>query len=410
MKASIISVGTELLFGQITNTNTVYLSEQLQLLGVDVMYHYTVGDNPDRLRRILGLAYEDCDLVITTGGLGPTQDDLTKEILTEVMKDELVPDKASLDAIEKFFRQVGRPMTDNNKKQAYLPSRAVIFRNTQGTAPGFALENYGKIAICLPGPPREMTTMFENDARPFLESKSHGLIYYKMLRTFGLGESALETAIEDLIDAQTDPTLATYAKEGECSLRIASKRATAEEARAAVSDMERKVIERIGSYVYSDNNEELAQVTARRLIDENIGFSCAESCTGGMFAAAMTDIPGISSVFDRGFVTYSNRAKTEELGVSEEILETYGAVSSECALAMARGLSERTGSRLAVSVTGIAGPDGGTPEKPVGLVYIACIFDGKEYCKELRMPSMNRYRNRKHAVLSMLSAMLRITD
>jgi nicotinamide-nucleotide amidase len=232
-----------------------------------------------------------------------------------------------------------------------------------------------------------------------------------MLRTFGLGESSLETAIEDLIDAQTDPTLATYAKEGECSLRIASKRATAEEAKAAVEETERAVMERIGPYVFSDNDEDLAQVVARRLLERNISFSCAESCTGGMFAAAMTDIPGISAVFDCGFVTYSNRAKVEELGVSEDILKEYGAVSRECALAMARGTRERTGSRLAVSVTGIAGPDGGTSEKPVGLVYIACVFDGKEDYKELRMSSgMSRHRHRKQAVLSMLSAILRITD
>ncbi|MDR2296371.1 MAG: competence/damage-inducible protein A [Clostridiales Family XIII bacterium] len=408
MKATLISVGTELLFGQITNTNTVYLSEQLQLLGVDVLYHYTVGDNPERLRRMLRLAYEDCDLVITTGGLGPTQDDLTKEILTEELHDSLVLDQDALDAIEGFFKQVGRPMTENNRKQAYLPARAVIFRNANGTAPGFAIEDGERIAICLPGPPREMKPMFENDARPFLASKSRSAISYKLLRTFGLGESALETALEDLIDAQTDPTLATYAKEGECSLRIASKRATEAEARAAVEAMKRRVLDRIGSYVYSDDNEELAQVVARGLLAKNIGFSCAESCTGGMFAAEMTDIPGISAVFERGIVAYGNRAKTEELGVSREILERYGAVSRECALAMARGLSERTGSRLAIAVTGIAGPGGGTPEKPVGLTHIACVFDGAAHCKELRMRGGSRYRNRRYAVLSMLSMILRL--
>jgi nicotinamide-nucleotide amidase len=409
MKASLISVGTELLFGQITNTNTVYLSGQLQLLGIDVLYHYTVGDNPERLRRMLRLAYEDCDLVITTGGLGPTQDDLTKEVLTEELNDRLALDRASLDAIEVFFKQFGRPMTENNIKQAYLPSRAVIFGNAHGTAPGFALEDGGRIAICLPGPPREMKPMFESCARPFLAARSQSAIRYKLLRTFGLGESSLETALKDLIDAQTDPTLATYAKEGECSLRIASKRATEAEAQAAVEAMERTVLKRIGPYVFSDSDEELAQVVARRLLAENISFSCAESCTGGMFAAEMTEIPGISAVFDRGVVTYSNRAKEEELGVPAEILKEHGAVSAECALAMARGLRARAGSRLSISVTGIAGPSGGTPDKPVGLAYIACIFDGKELCKELRMRGMSRYRNRRHAVLSMLSVILEMT-
>jgi nicotinamide-nucleotide amidase len=410
MKASLISVGTELLFGQITNTNAVYLSRQLQLLGIDVLYHYTVGDNPERLRRVLRLAYEDCDLVITTGGLGPTQDDLTKEILTEELHDGLVLDQASLDAIEGFFRQFKRPMTENNRKQAYLPSRAVIFGNARGTAPGFALEDGEKIAICLPGPPREMTAMFEKDARPFLASKSQSVIRYKLLRTFGLGESSLETALKDLIDAQTDPTLATYAKEGECSLRIASKRATEAEALAAVEETERAVLERIGSYVFSDDDEEFAQVVARRLIAESISFSCVESCTGGLFAAELTEIPGISVVFDRGFVTYGNRAKAEELGVPEDILEKHGAVSAECALAMARGLGARTGSRLAIAVTGVAGPDGGTPEKPVGLVYIACVFDGRERCEEIRTRGMSRHRNRRHAVLSMFSLILRMID
>jgi nicotinamide-nucleotide amidase len=321
-----------------------------------------------------------------------------------------VLDQASLDAIERAFKQLSRTMTENNRKQAYLPSRAVVFANTQGTAPGFALENDGKIAICLPGPPREMTTMFERDARPFLESKSRGVIFYKMLRTFGLGESALEAAIEDLIDAQTDPTLATYAKEGECGLRVASKRATVEEAKAAVEDMERVVLERVGRYVYSDEDEDMARVVARRLIENDIGFSCVESCTGGMFAAAMTDVPGISAVFDRGFVTYSDRAKAEELGVPEELLRKHGAVSRECALAMARGLKERVGGRLCVSVTGIAGPGGGSAEKPVGLVYIACVLDGKERCAELRVPGADRHRNRRHVVLAMMSEILRATE
>ena len=410
MNAAIISVGTELLFGQITNTNSVYLSQQMQLLGINVMYHHTVGDNPARFRRALEIAYEDCDLVITTGGLGPTQDDLTKEVVTETLGDRLVLDQRSLDAIEGFFAKVGRKMTENNRKQAMLPSKAEIFHNTQGTAPGFALEIGGRAAICLPGPPREMTAMFERDARPWLERKSDGVIYYRLLRTFGIGESALEDALEDLIAAQTDPTLATYAKEGECSLRIASKRTCAEEALRAVSDMQEIVRGRVGRYIYSDNGEDLAHVAGAKLIEKGLSISCAESCTGGMFSAALTDVPGISAVFDRAFVTYSNRAKIEQIGVPRDVIEIHGAVSRETAVAMAKGVKEITGSRVAMSVTGIAGPGGGTEEKPVGSVHIACLFDDTEVCESIQMRNVSRDWNRHYAVLSMLFLLLKTVE
>lgn len=408
MKAAIISVGTELLFGQITNTNTVYLSEQLQYLGIDVMYHHTVGDNPDRLKQLILQTYEECDLIITTGGLGPTQDDLTKEIVTETLGDELVLHEETIVEMEAYFKRLKRVMTDNNRKQAWLPSKSTILKNNQGTAPGFALEIDGKTAICLPGPPREMKAMFELQARPYLEKQSNCVIFYKMLRTFGIGESALETELEDLIDAQTDPTLATYAKEGECSLRIASKRATLAEAEAAVAETEEKVFARIGEYVYSDNDEELHEVVGKMLVEKNISISCAESCTGGMFAGTLTNVPGISKVFNRGYVTYSNEAKIDELGVPADVLDEYGAVSPETAIAMARGTAKNTGSRLAISITGIAGPDGGTEEKPVGLVYIASVFDGKELTKEIRMRNVSRKWNRNYAVLAMFYHMYQI--
>jgi nicotinamide-nucleotide amidase len=222
MKSAILSVGTELLFGQITNTNSVFLSQQLNDLGIDVMYHYTVGDNPKRLAEMIKQAFTDCDLILTTGGLGPTQDDLTKEIAAEVLHDELVLHEDLLKGLEDYFSQINREMTENNKKQAYLPSRALMFDNDAGTAPGFALEENGKTIICMPGPPREMTRMFERTVKPYLESKSESVIYYKMLRTFGIGESKLEADLEQWIDGQTDPTLATYAKEGEACLRITS--------------------------------------------------------------------------------------------------------------------------------------------------------------------------------------------
>jgi nicotinamide-nucleotide amidase len=440
MKATIITVGTELLFGKTADTNSAYISAELQNLGVDVLYRHTVGDNPERLKKMLAVSFEDCDLVITTGGLGPTQDDLTKEIAAEFMGDELVMHEESLEGIEAFFRRIGRPMTVNNKKQAMMPSRAIVFENSQGTAPGFALVLTGKTSasdfalasidkaklsdlvktsskeksitelapnspektiICLPGPPREMQAMFRSHVAPFLASKTEGTIYYRILRTFNIGESMLETALMDLIENQTDPTIATYAKEGECTLRIASKHRDIEKARAAVFAMRDIVMDRIGEYVFSDDNEDLHYIVGRELLKRNISISCAESCTGGMFAAKLTDVPGISAVFDRGFVTYSNEAKVKELNVPIEIIETYGAVSEETATAMAKGLKDKTGSRLAISVTGIAGPDGGSADKPVGLVYICCAFDDKLVVKRIQGRNTNRYWNRNYAVLNM---------
>ncbi len=401
MKTAILSVGTEILFGQIINTNTVYLSQQLNLLGFDVMYHYTVGDNSGRLSEMIEMAFRDCDLVITTGGLGPTEDDLTKETACKVLHDELVLHEPSMEELITRARAYGKPMTPNNYKQAMMPSRAEVFSNEVGSAPGMALCEGEKMIICMPGPPREMTWMWENRVRPYLEKLQTGVIYYRTLRMFGIGESLLETELLDLIDAQTDPTLATYAKEGECSVRIASKRATKAEAVKAVEDMIGKVYEKVGEYIYSDDDEELADVVAKKLIARDISISACESCTGGLFSGALTDMPGISKVFDRGLVTYTYGAKMDELGVKEETLAAYTAESSQVAREMAEGLAAKTGSRLCISVTGIAGPGGGTPEKPVGLIYIGCVFDGHTEVKEVRMRNVSRKWNRHYAVLSM---------
>ena len=407
MKTAILSVGTEILFGQIVNTNTVYLSQQMNMLGFDVMYHYTVGDNPKRVEEMIDLAFQDCDLILTTGGLGPTQDDLTKEVACKALDDTLVMMDDALEEITKYFKTLGREMTENNKKQAIMPSRATVFHNDAGTAPGFALEKDGKYIICMPGPPREMKRMFQKSVVPFLQSMIDGALYYRQIRFFGIGESMLETQLLDLIDNQTDPTLATYAKEGECSLRIASKRATEEEAEHAVDEMLEMVKERVGHYIYSCDDEELAQVVADRLMEQGLTLSSAESCTGGMFASTMTDIPGISQCFDRGLVTYSNQAKMEELGVSAGTLEKFGAVSDETALEMVEGLKRVSGSDVCISVTGIAGPGGGSEEKPVGLVYIGFSYGDKKICKKIQMRNVNRSWNRHYTLLCMLNVIYR---
>ncbi len=401
MKAAILSVGTEILFGQITNTNTVFLSRELNHLGIDVMYHFTVGDNPVRVKEMIHRAFEDCDLVLTTGGLGPTQDDLTKEIACETLHDELVLHEEILEWLKNEVAKRGRKMTDNNIKQAYFPSRSVIFANPVGTAPGFALEENGKIIACMPGPPREMTKMFTDHVKPFLQSLSDDVIFYRLIRTIGIGESQLETDLLPLIDNQSDPTLATYAKEGEVTLRIASKRKTIEEAEKAVDDMLEKVKAISGDYIYSTNDEELADVVCAKLVENNITISSAESCTGGLFAGRLVDYPGISAVFERSFVTYSDRAKEEMLGVSADTLSKYSAVSEETAREMVLGLQKRTGSRLCVAVTGIAGPDGGTEEKPVGLVYTAVSFDGKVEVRKNLFRNIGRNWIRGRSVLAM---------
>lgn len=407
MKTAILSVGTEILFGQIVNTNTVYLSQQMNMLGFDVMYHYTVGDNPKRVEEMIDLAFQDCDLILTTGGLGPTQDDLTKEVACKALDDTLVMMDDVLEEITKYFKTLGREMTENNKKQAIMPSRATVFHNDAGTAPGFALEKEGKYIICMPGPPREMKRMFQKSVVPFLQSMIDGALYYRQIRFFGIGESMLETQLLDLIDNQTDPTLATYAKEGECSLRIASKRDTEEKAEHAVDEMLEMVKERVGHYIYSCDDEELAQVVADRLMEQGLTLSSAESCTGGMFASTMTDIPGISQCFDRGLVTYSNQAKMEELGVSAGTLEKFGAVSEETALEMVEGLKRVSGSDVCISVTGIAGPGGGSEEKPVGLVYIGFSYGDKKICKKIQMRNVNRSWNRHYTLLCMLNVIYR---
>ena len=408
-KASIISVGTELLMGEITNTNTVYLSQKLNDHGIDVLYHHTVGDNPDRLSRVLADSLEDCDLIITTGGLGPTQDDMTKELVCEFFEDHLVMNEGWLQNLYDRYEKRGRRMTDNNRKQALLPSRSIILFNEVGSAPGFVLRDPAgeKTICCLPGPPREMKWLYENKLSPLLAEQEGGVLCHRMLRTFGIGESSLETALLDLIDNQTDPTIATYAKEGECARRIASKRETAEEAEAAVEEMIGQVRERIGEFIYSYDDVDLVQVVADLLMERGLTISAAESCTGGMFGAAMTDVPGISAVFDRSLVTYSNEAKMQELGVRPETLEKFGAVSEETAREMAEGVRNVSGTDIGVSVTGIAGPDGGTEQKPVGTVYYALAMNGRTVARKSVWNTRNRRSNRNYAVLNMLDLVRR---
>lgn len=402
MKSAILSVGTEILMGQIVNTNATYLSKELNDIGIDVMYHHTVGDNPKRLTETLDLIFRDCDLVITTGGLGPTQDDLTKETVAGYMNDELVLDENSLQSLKKSFEKSKRKMTDNNLKQAYLPSRSVVFANLHGTAPGFALENEGKTVICLPGPPREMKEMYEKSARAYLQKKSDKKIVYRLIRTFGIGESQLETELLDIINGQTDPTIATYAKEGESYIRVASKRDTYSEAMDAIEDVMKKIRSCIGKYIYSEDNEDLHVVVADMLMKKNITVASAESITGGLFAKTLTDIPGVSGIFKEGLVTYQENAKIRELGVKSETLDEFSAVSEEVAKEMVEGLYKKTGCNICISSTGVAGPGDDDRGNPVGLVFIGLRYNGKIKVTKMNMRDAGRAQNRNRVMLKMM--------
>lgn len=402
MKAAILTVGTEILFGQIVNTNATFISKRLNDMGIDVMYHYTVGDNAKRLELLLHEVMQECQLIITTGGLGPTQDDLTKDIVAKVAGDKLVIHKPSLDKITEFFKATGREMTENNIKQAYMPSKAKVLTNDYGSAPGFMIKVDNNIIMCMPGPPREMEPMFVNYGEKYLRELSEDAIYYQFVRTIGIGESMLETKLLDLIDGQTDPTIATYVKEGEAYLRVTSKRKTIDEAKKAVDNMIEKIQAKIGEYIYCVGNVNLSEVVVDLLKAKGLKLASAESCTGGLFADAIISIPGTSDIFDRALVTYSNKAKMEELGVKSETLEKYGAVSEETAREMVNGLAKVSKSDICVSVTGIAGPDGGTLDKPVGLVYTAVRFNDKVVVKENKFRNTGRNSIRKRSVLTML--------
>ena len=402
MKSIILSIGTELLLGQILNTNEKFISERLKELGIDVLYRVTVGDNPDRLEEVVKLAVEKADLVVISGGLGPTEDDLTKETVAKAMDKKLVLNKNCLHKIKGFFRNLDMDMSENNIKQAYIPETAIVMENDEGTAPGFIIEDNNKIIAVMPGPPREMERMFKDSLIPFLSNKNSEKIYYRNLRLIGIGESDLETRLLDLISNQTDPTIATYAKEGECSVRITSKKENLDEAKKSVDSILPYVNERVGEFIFSYDDKELIEVVADKLKAEKLTISTAESCTGGLLASTFTDVPGISEVYEGGFVTYSNQAKIREIGVSEKTLKEYGAVSEQVAYQMAEGVRRVAETDIGISITGIAGPDGGSADKPVGLAYvgIAAKYETKAF-KILIKPS-NRTYNKRIFMLRML--------
>lgn len=377
MRAEIITVGTEILLGDIVNTNSQYLAKELADLGVEVYYQGTVGDNEERLLQSLEESLNRSDMVITTGGLGPTKDDLTKETAAKFFNQELVLDERSWNKIEIYFNKLGRVPTENNKKQAYFPKDAIILENSNGTAPGAILRKGKKTIIVLPGPPREMKQMFEESVKPYLKNLTNEILVSKTLRFYGIGESSLEEEIIDIIKEQSNPTVAPYAKDTEVTLRITAKATSKEEAINLINPVVHKIQDRVGSYMYSEGDISLEDTVAEILVNKNLTISVAESCTGGMVSSHLINYPGISSVFMEGCVTYSNEAKMKSLGVKKETLDKFGAVSEETAREMAEGIAKRHNTNIGLSTTGIAGPEGGSEEKPVGLVYFGIYINGK---------------------------------
>ncbi|MEG1424682.1 MAG: competence/damage-inducible protein A [Peptostreptococcaceae bacterium] len=382
MKAEILTVGTEILLGDIVNTNSQYLAQELANIGVNVYYQGTVGDNEDRLYSSFKESLDRSDIVITTGGLGPTNDDITKEVAAKYFGQELELHKESWDLIEGYFKSKNIELTENNRKQAYFPKDAIILKNNNGTAPGAILKKENKTIIVLPGPPREMKLMFKESVKPYLLNLINTTLVSKTLRTFGIGESILEDRVIDIINKQSNPTIAPYAKDMEAILRITAKANHKEESENLINPVVKEIKAIVGEFIYGEDDTTLEEEVAKLLVKKNLKISVAESCTGGMVSSSLINYPGISSVFIEGCITYSNEAKVKRLGVKEETLKKFGAVSEETAKEMAYGVAKGFDTNIGLSTTGIAGPEGGSDEKPVGLVYMGIYINGSTTVKK----------------------------
>lgn len=406
MNAELIAVGTEILLGDIVNTDAQLISQGLSELGINVFYQTVVGDNPARLRHVVETARDRADIIITTGGLGPTLDDLTKETLASVFGKKMALHQPSLDRIRDFFQTIGKPMTPNNEKQAWLPEGCTVFVNEWGTAPGCAFEAYGKHVLMLPGPPRECNPMWKECAMSYLYKLAGGCIVSHNIRVFGLGESNMETILHDMMARSTNPTIAPYAKTSECFARVTAKADTPEQCEAMLAPVVDEIVSLLGEDVYGVDVDSLEQVVGDGLRQRGLTLAVAESCTGGLLSKRITDVPGCSDYYLGGVCSYANEVKMGVLGVQKETLDTAGAVSPEVAGQMAVGVAKALGADVGVGITGVAGPGGGTEEKPVGLVYISVWHAGRHVTR--RMQSMNgRDRVRMQAASTALDMIRR---
>lgn len=397
-KAELIAVGTEILLGNIANTDAQMLSENLAVLGIDVLYHTVVGDNPARLAEALNIARSRADIIITTGGLGPTYDDLTKQTICDVFNRKNVFHEDIAARLRERFASMGRTMTENNLQQAYLPENCTVFYNGSGTAPGCGFCEQGVHVLMLPGPPHECKGMWLSGAEPYLRGLSGDTLVSHTLRIYGKGESEIEAMLHDRIVSMTNPSVAPYAKTDECMLRVTAKAESAEKAEQMTRNaIETVVLPTVGEWVYGIDKDSLEQVCFELLSEKHLTLAAAESCTGGLIAERMTNIPGASNVFMGDVVSYTNTVKANVLGVPQELLDEFGAVSEPVARAMAEGVRMATGSDLGVSVTGVAGPASDDRGNPIGTVYIALATKDGTICKHCQFGKRSRARIRGHA-------------
>lgn len=395
MTAEIIAVGTELLLGDILNTNAQFLSKELAQLGIGVYAQTVVGDNAGRLKAAIVAALSRADMVVLSGGLGPTDDDITKETAAEVFGQNLIFHQEIYD---KILSRISKNAPETNKKQAYVPEDAYILTNDNGTAPGIVMEKDEKMLILLPGPPAELEPMFLNFCLPVLKQKTNCVIVSETIRLFGIGEAQVGETVRDLA-ACDNPTVAPYVKNGDVTLRITARAESEAACAGLIAPAAEEIRSRFGDFVYGTGETDLKTKVVQYLIDNRLTVATAESCTAGMIAAAIGDIPGVSDIFCEGFVTYSNDAKEKNLGVPGKILKSFGAVSAETARAMAEGVCNKTNAKIGISATGIAGPGGGTKDKPVGLVYIGVCVDGETSVRKCQLKG-NRDRVRFMTVLN----------
>jgi len=406
MIAELISTGTELLLGQICNSNAQYLAVRLAELGINVFFQTTVGDNPIRMEQVFRQALYRSDIVITTGGLGPTMGDITKIVSARAFGRTLVLHEQSWARIRAYFEQRGYCISDNNIRQAMMPQGAIVLHNNRGTAPGVILEKGGKLIINLPGPPHEMQGMFEDEVVPYLVNRFqlHNVIRSRVLHCTGIGESTLEEEIKELLKQQHNPTIALLVRDGEILIRITACSSDIETADRLLDTVEHQVRLKLGDYIYGVNDDTLAKVIGDLLSASNYTVACAESCTGGMISSYLTDVPGSSRYFMQGIVSYSNEAKIQQLGVNNSTIQQFGAVSEETAREMAEGIRKIATADFAIATTGIAGPGGASEGKPVGLVFVGLATPEKLIVRQFQFQGERDFirKNTVKAALEML--------
>ncbi|MGD8399558.1 MAG: competence/damage-inducible protein A [Bacillota bacterium] len=380
MRAELICIGTELLLGQTVDTNATFLSRELADLGIDLYHKTTVGDNLQRMGAVLGTAWDRAELLILSGGLGPTQDDLTREAVAGLLGETLEFQTTAWQEIEAFFAKLRRPVAVSNRRQAMFPPSGRLIPNPVGTAPGLLVEKEDHVIVALPGVPRELTTMWERSVRPFLQDRLAReevmVLTSKFIRVVGIGESMMEEKVIDLIQNQTNPTIAPYAGQGEACLRLTAKSRSKSENLHLLDSLQATIAERLGPFIYGYDYDNLETVIGRLLQAKGWRLAVAESCTGGLAGHRITNVPGSSAYYLGGINSYSNRLKMKLLGVPETTLREHGAVSSETAQAMAEGVRRISGAEVGLASTGIAGPGGAAPGKPVGLIYLAVVAPG----------------------------------